>query len=50
MLIYRFPDKEIVQKMGSFEKQVSFSSTGFIVSSFNGEEKYLFVEKEQQTN
>jgi len=50
MLIYRFPDKEIVQKMGSFEKQVSFSSTGFIVSSFNGEEKYVFVEKEQQKN
>jgi isochorismate synthase len=50
MLLYRFPGKEIVQKMGSFEKQVSFSSSGFIVSSFNGEEKYLFVEKEQQAS
>ena len=50
MLLYRFPGKEIVQKMGSFEKQVSFSSAGFIVSSFNGEEKYLFVEKEQQAS
>jgi isochorismate synthase len=50
MLLYRFTGKEIVQKMGSFEKQVSFSSSGFIVSSFNGEEKYLFVEKEQQAS
>ncbi len=50
MLLYRFPGKEIVQKMGSFEKQASFSSSGFIVSSFNGEEKYLFVEKEQQAS
>ena len=50
MLLYRFPGKEIVQKMGSFEKQSSFSSAGFIVSSFNGEEKYLFVEKEQQAS
>ncbi len=50
MLLYRFPGKEIVQKMGSFEKQVSFSSFGFVVSSFNGEEKYLFVEKEQQAS
>ena len=50
MLLYRFPGKEIVQKMGSFEKQVSISSSGFIVSSFNGEEKYLFVEKEQQAS
>lgn len=50
MLLYRFPGKEIVQKLGSFEKQVSFSSAGFIVSSFNGEEKYLFVEKEQQAS
>jgi len=50
MLLYRFPGKAIVQKMGSFEKQVSFSSFGFIVCSFNGEEKYVFVEKEQQTS
>jgi len=50
MLLYRFPGKEIVQKMGSFEKQASISSAGFIVSSFNGEEKYLFVEKEQQAS
>jgi len=50
MLLYRLPGKAIVQKMGSFEKQVSFSSFGFIVCSFNGEEKYVFVEKEQQTS
>lgn len=47
MLIYRFPGKNIVQKMGSFEKQVSFSSFGFVVSSFNGEEKFIFTEKNQ---
>lgn len=46
MLIYRFPGQEIIQKTGCFQLLESEIKEGFIVSNFDGSEKYIFIENE----
>lgn len=48
MLIYRFPGKEIVKKKGSFQYFDDLPESGFIVSDFKGDNRFLFVEKDQE--
>jgi isochorismate synthase len=49
MLIYRFPGKEIIQKTGYFELFHELPQSGFIVSDFRGENRYVFKEKTIQS-
>jgi isochorismate synthase len=46
MLIYRFPGQEIIQKTGCFQLLESEIKEGFIVSNFDGSEKYIFSENQ----
>lgn len=44
MLIYRFPGKEIIQKIGTFEPFNELPKSGFIVADFKGEKRFVFIE------
>lgn len=45
ILKYRIPGKEIIQRNGNFSLVNSFENTeGFIVSTFNKDQKYIFTE------
>lgn len=49
MLIYRFPGQEIIQKTGCFRLLDTEIKEGFIVSNFDGSEKYIFLENENDS-
>ena len=50
-LFYRFPQGNVQQSFGVFEKVDQFSpNSGFILSDFNWKEKYIFIEKEFESD
>ena len=49
ILFYRFPHGDVQQTFGVFEKVNQFSpNSGFILSDFNWEEKFIFIETKSE--
>ena len=44
MLIYRFPNQEIIKKNGGFAKIKTFPKNGFVIQKFKGSDAYVFEE------
>jgi isochorismate synthase len=47
MLLYRFPGQDIVSKKGYFKDSQESVLKGFIISHFNNQSKYFFLESEE---
>jgi isochorismate synthase len=50
MLLFRFPGQDIVSKSGYFKEVHDVISQGFIISDFNHQSRYIFVEAEESFN
>ena len=50
MLLFRFPGQDIVSKSGYFKELHDVISQGFIISDFNHQSRYVFVEAEESFN